>query len=170
MNDRRFGEPEGKFTLAVPVGYRHRSQIDTFVKRMHGRKETQHISENLTSENLSRVTTRLVAGKLYEVSFIPVCVEHVGSAGCLAYLESQHALLVGAQGLTLARLVMPKAFPLGWVYSLDKKVNLFADKINYQIPFAHRYPSGLWDIGLGDWADGLNEGEHLMLVREAPPI
>lgn len=174
--DWRFYEHR-KFTIKVPTRYRHESQVDNFAKRVRGQKATELLSPSLTDANFSRVTDRLQAGKTYEVVFFLV-QRDVSSDTCLAFLKSERALLVGAQGLTLVQGLEPGEFPPdSWVYSLDTKANLFPEEVRegrkkryvYQTPWAQRRPSGLWSFGTWDFVEGHEQGDMLLCVRELSP-
>jgi len=68
----------------------------------------------------------------------------------MTFLASQRAILVGAQGLSLARQLKKKEFPVGkWTVSFDEKDSLWTDADgHHRVPSMDRNSGGDWDFRL----------------------
>jgi hypothetical protein len=156
-SDDRFGLLTS-FDLTVPKGYNHDTQLATFAS--YAKKEKfYHYSEAIMDKNFSKATNKLVPGKTYGVKIFQIKAR-VTSEDCLAFLASQRAILVGAQGISLARQLKKEQFPVGkWTVSFDEKDALWTvDVGNHWVPHVDRCSGGDWNFDLGsfeiDWNDG----------------
>lgn len=143
----QFGDDllKGKGTFTVPDNYNHDTQVDDFAKKTRKLKSTYYYNDELTSKNFSKATSKLVSGKTYGIKLFPI-LEAVESEDCLAFLKSNNAILVGAQGVTALQADQPDIFPTGkWTVSFDEKDALWKDADGY-----HRAPRVLRDSD-GDW-------------------
>ncbi|MEK7097904.1 MAG: hypothetical protein AAB906_03590, partial [Patescibacteria group bacterium] len=127
-SDDRFGLVTA-FKLTVPKGYSHDTQLAIFASFAKNKSEKfYYYNDNITDENFAKVTQKLVPGKTYGVKIFQI-KSYVTSEDCLAFLASQRAILVGAQGLSLVRQLKKDQFPtIGkWTVSFDEKDALWAD-------------------------------------------
>jgi len=125
----QFGDDllNGKGTFTVPTDYNHDTQVDVFGKKTRKLKSTYYYNNELTSKNFSKATNKLVPGKTYTIKMFPIS-ETVQSEDCLAFLASNNATLVGAQGLTALQKDQPEIFPTGkYTVSFDEKDTLWKD-------------------------------------------
>jgi len=116
------------FTLTVPEKYQFLHQLDSF-REKHG-DEFVVFDANITDSNFLDTSFVLVPGLSYEVKLFRlrdnarmVTMEHA-----LAFLESQSAVLVGAQGIALIWEQCTSDFLKGGnipVISLDKPESLW---------------------------------------------
>lgn len=111
-----------EFAIEVPADYEHGTQLAQFA-RQH-RSEFAYYNEALAKdENFIRASHSLVAGKIYQARIFQI-MRPVSSGDCLQFLQPQHALLVGAQGLSLTYHLAKKQFPVGkWIIFLDEENN-----------------------------------------------
>lgn len=157
FSDDRF-ELLNSFELTVPKGYTHATQLATFARFTKDSEMFCSYNKVITDENYAK-TNQLVPGKTYRVKIFRI-QERVTSKDCLNFLSSQRAILVGAQGISLARQLKKNEFPVDkWTVSFDEKDALWEDADGYHwVPFVSRYSGGGWDFDLGhfenDWHDG----------------
>jgi len=114
------------FDITVPDGYDHATRLAVFFKE-HGSEFDSFDSEGITDEHYHKATTKLVEGRKLKVKIFwitpenAVIKDHVTVEECLAFLKSQKAILVGAQGLSLvyelAKDKLPKCY---WYLSFDE--------------------------------------------------
>lgn len=111
----QFGDDllKGKGTFTAPADYNHDTQVETFEKKTRKLKSTYCYNDALTSKNFSKATNKLVPGKTYAVKIFPLLEGGISSEDCLAFLASNNATLVGAQGLTALQNDQPGIFPTG---------------------------------------------------------
>lgn len=151
--DERF-YPLNEFSLTIPRAYDHATQLSGFAKEY--RKKSYYWNDNLTDANFAKATRRLEPGKTYTVKIFGIR-ETVTSGDCLAFLKSQNAILVGAQGLSLVWQETKDQFPVGkWTVSFDEKGALWPDAVGcHRVPDVYRHPGGGWEFYLGhfehDW-------------------
>ena len=155
--DDRF-ELVGTFDVAVPEGYDHATRLGTFGTKH--RKEFYYYNDAITDKNYSRATTKLSPGRKFKVKVFQI-KETVTSDDCMAHLRSQKAVLVGAQGASLAYEQGKDKLPVNrWSVSFDEKAALWKDAGgDHRVPFVHRYSGGGFKFSLGcfefDWGGGL---------------
>lgn len=122
------------FDVIVPKDYAHDTCLEAFHKKY--RKELFYYHESLTDINFRKVTTKLTSGQKFKVKVFRLRNESESfeSLSCLAFLKTQHAVLVGAQGAALAyeqgRRVLPKR---SWISSYDVKDALYKDADGYHL-------------------------------------
>jgi hypothetical protein len=150
-----------KFMLRVPKGYKHATQLTTFAEHANGKIDRFFFCSSIvTDANYDRATQQLVPGKSYGVKIFLI-KQRVTSEDCLAFLDSQRAILVGAQGLSLARQLRKKEFPAGeWTVSFDKKEALWQDASgDRRVPFVSQLPEGNWEFDHGSFEEGWDAGD-----------
>ncbi|MDO8579428.1 MAG: hypothetical protein Q7R72_00980 [bacterium] len=153
--DKRF-EQVGEFSVVVPEGYNHATRLETF-SNQH-RKEFNYYNDAITDKNYSSATTKLVAGRKFKVKVFQI-KETVTSVDCLGFLKSQKAVLVGAQGASLAYEQAKNQLPINrWSVSFDEKKALWQDTDgSRRVPYVFRHSGGGFGFGLGgfefDWDD-----------------
>ena len=146
------------FDVVVPEGYDHSTRLDTF--GTEHRKEFYYYNDAITDKNYSKATTKLVPGRKFKVKVFQI-KETVTSDDCMAHLRSQKAVLVGAQGASLAYEQGKDKLPVNrWSVSFDEKAALWKDADGFHgVPFVCRYSDGVFLFCLGsfgnDWAGGL---------------
>jgi len=149
----QFGDDllNGKGTFTAPDNYNHDTQVDDFAKKTRKLKSTYYYNDELTSKNFSKVTNKLIPGKTYGVKMFPLLEGGISSEDCLAFLESNNAILVGAQGITALQADQPDIFPTGkWTVSFDEKDALWKDVDgNHRVPYVYRNSDGDWWFPLG---------------------
>lgn len=152
--DDRF-ELLSAFKLTVPKDYDHDKQLATF----KGKADIQRCNNNITDANFVKVTNKLVPGKTYLVKIFEIKTIVI-SEECLAFLDSQRWIPVGAQGVSLAQQLKKEQFPvLKWTVSFDEKGALWIDGDgDRRVPYVYRDSGGDWEFGLGlfgaRWLDG----------------
>lgn len=146
-------EPLNEFTLTVPADYVHATQLGMFEKKY--RKSFYYFNDDITDAHFSKATNQLVPGKTYTVKVFGI-KQRVTSEDCLAFLKSQNAILVGAQGVSLVWQEKKDEFPVEeWTASFDEKEALWRDAVGvHRVPFVS---GGAWEFSLGyfahDWDD-----------------
>jgi hypothetical protein len=131
--------------------------LDTFGKEH--RKEFYYYDDNITSKNFSKATTKLVPGRKFQVKVFQI-TGTVTSEGCMAQLRSQKAVLVGAQGASLAYEQAKDKLPKGrWYVSFDEKEALWKDADGrHWVPCVSCHSGGDFEFCLGSfegvWYDG----------------
>jgi len=125
------------FNLTVPKQYEHHIQITSFNQK-NGLVGCKNLGgDDDTYEN---VTEKLEPGKTYLVKFFKNN-KRASLMECLDFLKKQKAILVGAQGLTLAWELLSKFFPRGETASFDKKEALYN---SCYVPIIWRENNGEW--------------------------
>lgn len=165
--DDRF-ELLSSFELTVPSGYDHGTQLATFAEYAKKKSEKfYYVNEAATDANYAKATQRLVPGKTYGVKIFAI-KRRVTSEDCLAFLASQQAILVGAQGLSLTRQLKRNELPVGkWTVSFDQKDALWEDADgNHRVPRVYRYSDGDWNFYLGSFENDCYDGYCLLCFRD----
>ena len=161
----QFGEDllEGKGTYTVSGNYNHDTQIDDFGTKTRKLKSTQYYDDKLTSKNFAKATNKLVPGKTYGIKMHPIW-EGVESEHCLAFMDANSYLKVGAQGLTALQADQPDIFPTGkFTVSFDEKGALRKDAHgDHGLPSVYRYPDGDWRFHLA-WFESPRDSRHVLL-------
>ena len=163
--DKRFGANllDPKHTFTVPADYNHDTQVDVFGKKTRKLKSTYYYNDELTSKNFANATNKLESGKTYAIKMFPIS-ETVKSEDCLAFLASNNATLVGAQGLTALQNDQPDIFPTGkYTVSFDEKDALWKDANGYHgLPFVNRDSDGDRGFNLGYFEISRGSGSVLV--------
>jgi len=144
--------------ITVPDGYVHNTRLASFEKE--NRKKFYGYNDAITDKNFGKATTKLVPGRKFRVRVFKQIVDgETTSEERLAFLKTQNAILVGAQGASLVfeqkREDLPKGF---WYCSFDKKKALWKDAGgDHRVPSVRRRPDEGWDFDLGGfggvWGD-----------------
>ncbi len=137
--DPRFNQID-EFEVVVPKDYDHTTRLTTFEEAQG--KEFSFYHEAITDPNFTKVTTKLIPGRKFMVKVFQI-KKTVSSEDCLAFLKNQQAVLVGAQGATLAYEQGKDKLPIGrWSISFDEKNALpFVDGC-HRVPCVHRVSGG----------------------------
>ncbi len=144
------------FQFMVPSDYDHSKQLAPFAEE--NREKFYSYNDNITDANFAKVTNRLTPGKTYEAKVFGI-TERVSSEDCLAFLKTQKALLVGAQGISVVWQQAKEQFPKGkWTVSFDEKDTLWQDADgSRRVPDVFQDSDGGWHFFLGyfefDWYD-----------------
>ena len=155
------------FELTVPKGYDHNTQLATFLKFAY--KESGRFdfcSGNITDTNYFKTTHKLIPGKTYFVKIFGI-KNSVTSDDCMAFLKSQRAIFVGAQGISLARQLKKEQFlTTKRTVSFDKKKALWTDDKGY-----HRMPvmaksDGYWEFSLSCFEHELDSYYSLLCFSD----
>jgi len=129
-----------KFTLQVPNNYQH----DTF---LDSQGEIQETSEDVdvwnswevTDENFKKVSNRLVAGEVIEVTIFKI-IGHEHAEKCIDFLIKENSLLLGAHGAALVLILKKDELPeKSKCFSLDKRECLYQE-IRHNRPMDHFIP------------------------------
>ena len=153
VTDKRF-EQVGEFSVVVPEDYDHATRLAKFSDEY--RKELNYYSDAITDENYSRATTKLVPGLKFKVKIFQI-KEAVTSMDCLEFLKNQRAVLVGAQGASLAYEQGKSELPVNrWSVSFDEKNTLWQGTDGrHGVPCVRRFSADGFGFGLGffnnDW-------------------
>jgi hypothetical protein len=159
--DNRF-EYKNEFSVVVPEGYDHSTHLDTF-KSAH-ETEFVYYNQNITSKNYANATTKLVAGRRFKVKVFQI-KKTVSSVDCLRFLASQKAVLVGAQGASLAYEQGKSELPKNrWSVSFDEKKVLWQGSDRYRrVPCVNRGSGGDFRFDLGSFEDGWRDHSSCLL-------
>jgi|SRR3989344_827495 len=138
------------FNIVVPPDYNHATCL-AVAKKDHG-AEFAYWNLAITDENFTRSTTKLVAGRKFVVKVFQISGSP-SSEDCLAFLRSQKAVLVGAQGASLAYEQGKDKLPTGcWFISFDEKDALWKDAVGvHGVPSVTRYSDGDFEFYLDDF-------------------
>ncbi len=154
--DNRF-EFLKSFDVTVPEGYDHATRLDTFRAAHQNDTNKEFYSYNgaITDANFSKATTKLTTGRQFTVKVFGI-TERVTSDDCLAKLRSEKAVLVGAQGSSLAYEQKKDELPKGkWSVSFDEKKALWQDESgNRRVPDVFARSDGDFRFGLGGFGGG----------------
>ncbi|MBI4709449.1 MAG: hypothetical protein HY764_04585 [Candidatus Portnoybacteria bacterium] len=164
MDDRLFFLVAA-FIFRVPNRYEHETQLASFYEENQGK--FVFYDGRITDTNYARVTQKFVRGKNYEVKIYgirPAVV--VLSSDCLDFMESQGAILVGAQGISLIWEQMRKKIPTGKrIISFDKKEASY----NNMLPTVYHYSpprSDEWNFDLAHFQCRWNSDNCFFCVSE----
>lgn len=138
------------FNIVVPKNYDHATRLDSF-KRKHGR-EFYCYNDAITDSNFGKATTQLVPGRKMTVKVFKI-TRQVTSEGCLSFLKKQNAVLVGAQGASLAYEQGKNQLLKGyWYVSFDEKNALWKDAVGYRrVPYVLANSDGVFEFLLGNF-------------------
>lgn len=154
--DKRF-ELINTFELIVPVDYKHEGRLDSF--RKEHKKEFYYYNDDITDKNFAKATTKLEPGRKFKVKVFQI-KNTVTSTACMDLLKSQNAVLVGAQGASLAYELKKDQLPKGkWSVSFDEKEALWKDASgHHRVPLVGATSDGDFRFNLGNfeyvWVDG----------------
>lgn len=156
--DKRF-TLVSSFEMTVPDNYDHDTQLANFASFAEKKSEKfYYFNDSINDANYAKASNRLVPGGTYGVKIFQITTR-VTSTDCLAFLKSQKAILVGAQGISLARQKAKEKFSIGrWTVSFDEKDALWEDSDGlHRVPCINRSSDGDWTFHLGyfehDWDD-----------------
>lgn len=147
ITDKHFG-PARVFKIKVPVNYEHYVQIDKFSKKYA--KNFFWFNDSINDKNFEKASNKLIPGKIYTIKIFPI-LKKVKSEDCVAFIYSQNAFMIGAQGLSLVWELNKNQFPRGKrTISFDEKDSLFTDIDGYhEVPFVYFDTSGDIEFDLG---------------------
>ena len=143
------------FDVVVPKNYNHATRLSTF-RKAHG-KEFYFYNDAITDVNYAKVTTKLIPERKLKVKIFQITTR-VSSEDCLGFLRGQKAILLGAQGASLAYEQGKNQLPKGrWHVSFDEKNALWVDSGGYHgVPHVLAGSDGDFEFDLGsfeaDWA------------------
>ena len=144
------------FQITIPEDYVHETQLAAFAKE--NREKFYSYNYGITDANYARVTNKLTPGKTYETKIFKI-TKRVTSEDCLAFLKTQKAILVDAQGISVVWRQAKEQFPKGkWTVSFDENDARWRDADDdRRVPSMVRDLDGDWLFALGcfesDWAD-----------------
>lgn len=149
--DSRF-TPLTTFQITVPGNYDHSIQLASFREENH--KKFFSYNNNITDANFARATNKLVPGKTYEAKIFKI-TKKVTSEDCLAFLKTQKAILVGAQGISIVWQQAKEQFPKNkWTISFDEKDALWQDADGtHGVSDVSRYSVDGWSFFLGSFEE-----------------
>jgi len=114
----KVGNSVAEFEIQVPLDYNHLTQLDSFVMRNRN-NSSWIISWMFTDSVFSISTNKLIPGEFYTVKIFPI-IKQMRSEECIEFMKNQNAIMVNAQGLTLAFDLFPGKFPRDrWILSFD---------------------------------------------------
>ncbi len=121
---RKFGPPIANFLVKVSGNlefpYDSDFQINEFVQNAEYLDLLKTIHPCFNSENFLETSNKMKEGEAYNVKIFPILTK-VTATECFQFLKNKDAVLVGAQGLTLALEQKCKEMPLyTWIVSLDE--------------------------------------------------
>ncbi len=153
------------FQFTVPDDYNHPTQLASFAKE--NREKFYSYNNNITDANFARATNKLTPGKTYGAKIFGI-TQRVTSEDCLAFLKTQKAILVGAQGISVVWQQAKEQFSKGkWTVSFDEKDALWQDAVGYHgVPYVSQYSGGGWDFVLGYFEGGWRGDRCLLCVRD----
>jgi len=153
--DPRF-EYVKEFRLTVPADYVHATRLATFKKKY--RAGLYYFNADITDEHFTKATHQLVSGKTYTVKVFGI-KQRVTSEDCMNLLQSQKAVLTGAQGVSLVYQKKKDELSKGkWYVSFDEKDALWEDAAgDRMVPFVRHCSDGDYGFDLGylsgNWGD-----------------
>ncbi len=147
-------------TIVVPDDYIEGKEFASL-----NQKDFYYFNENLTDENFSNLKRVLKSGDKFRVKVFKQNVSgSTTSQERLDFLESQNAVLLGAQGASLIykqkRYELPKGY---WYASFDKKDNLWKGSDGYhRVPGVDARSVGDFGFNLGSFEDGWDDDDVLL--------
>lgn len=153
------------FQFTVPENYDHATQLASFAKE--NREKFYFYNDDITDTNFAKATNKLTPGKTYEAKIFGI-TKQVASEDCLAFLKTQKAILVGAQGISVVWQQAKENFPKGkYTVSFDEKNALWRDAFGYYgVPYMYRCLDGGWVFSLGYFEDGWRGDYCVLCVRD----
>lgn len=159
--DKRF-EQVGEFNVVVPEGYDHTTRLAKFSNEH--RKEFNYYNDAITDKNFSQATVQLTPGHKFNVKVFQI-KETVTSVDCLGFLKSQKAILVGAQGVSLAYEQGKSKLPVNrWSVSFDERKALWWDDSdgNHRVPCVRRNSVDSFKFSLGNFIGAWHDDDCLL--------
>ena len=148
------------FEVTIPEGYDHATRLDTFAAAH--KSEFYYYNPNITDANYVKATTQLTPGRKFAVKVFGI-KKTVTSDECLTKLRSERAVLVGAQGASLAYEQGKDNLPKGkWSVSFDEKVALWFGGDYRKVPGVYRDSAGGFRFDLGYWEGGWSDNDCLL--------
>lgn len=156
------------FEITVPQGYNHATRLSDFKVMYQPEVETEErkkhfcfYNQDLTDANYSKATTKLVPGRKLQVKVFGIkSGKSVSSNQCLTKLRSENAILVGAQGASIAYEQGKDKLPKDkWSISFDEKDVLWFNNNEHMVPCVSMYSDGAFYSRLfifeggGGWDD-----------------
>ena len=159
------------FQITVPGNYNHPTQLASFARKNRRKfyifRKFYIYNDNITDANFAKATNQLTPGKTYGVKIFQI-TKQVTSEDCLAFLKTQKAILVGAQGISVVWQQAKENFPKGeYTVSFDEKNACWQDADgDYRVPYLYRDLDGDWIFRLGVFEFGWCGGEYVLCVRD----
>ena len=163
----KFGSAIIEFELKIPKDYNHLTQIDSFVNR---NQATWIIGWQFSDKNFSKSTNKLVPGQSYIIKIFPI-LKNIKFEECLDFMKNQNAILVNAQGLTLASPLFPIKFPEDrWILSIDELDNLAISPDvkfkEYLVPMIGMSPGRPKELNVYSWNSAWGTNYYLLCFYE----
>lgn len=140
------------FKLTVPESYDCKTQLALFSEK-NSKNFFYYYRERITDSNFAKVSNELVPGKTYVVKIFGIKQE-ITYEDCIAFLKTQKAIFVGAQGISLVWELKKEKFPMSrWTASFDEKDALWKDRDGYcRVPSLGRQSvlEGYWQVTIND--------------------
>ncbi len=165
------------FEVTVPADYNHATRLTDFkemyqpeVETEEKKKQFYYYNPNITDANFSKATTQLVPGRKFQVKIFGIkSGKSVSSDECLNKLRSENAVLVGAQGASLAYEQGKVNLPKGkWHVSFDEKDALWFDGGDHGVPCVFAYSGGDFRFRLGYFEGGWGDNYCLLCFCDLP--
>lgn len=150
-------------TIIVPQSYVHKTRLMSFEEE--NRKKFYSYNDNVSDANFSHSSRAMNPGdKLWVRVFKQIVPGTTTSEERLAFLKTQNAVFVGAQGLTLVWEQKKDQLPRGyWYCSFDEKRNLWRDAGgSHRVPSLYHHSDGDWDFSLGDFEGVWHDADCLL--------
>lgn len=156
------------FELVVPKNYNHATRLDSF--KVAHESEFYYYNPNLTDQNFSKATTQLVPSWKFQVKVFGIKAgKSVSSEECLAKIQSENGVLVGAQGASLAYEQGKANLPKGkWHISFDEKDALWFGDGYHGVPCVRADSDGGFKFDLGYFGGGWVGGRCLLCFCDLP--
>lgn len=155
-----------EFQLRVPITYSHSKQLAHFLQKH--KEEFYCLHSDINDMSCSKVTHTLKAGEVYTIRLFSVR-EPITSDDCLAFMKSQGALFVGAQGISLVWQMAKTKLPMDKrLISFDEAEKLWKDQFgNPSLPFMYQHTADLWQFSLQSFYDRLYY-RHVLICFSNP--
>jgi len=153
--------------ITVPKGYVHGTRLATFKKQ--NQKKFYGYNDAISDENFPNPSHILKPGdKLHVQAFKQIVPGQTTSAERMAFLATQKAVHVGAQGASLVFELKRDELPKGkWYASFDEEDRLWRDAGGYRrVPIVRACSGGGFGFGLGNFGDPWNDGNVLLCFRD----
>ncbi|MCX6731443.1 MAG: hypothetical protein NTX55_00410, partial [Candidatus Parcubacteria bacterium] len=150
-------------TITVPVDYVHATWLASFLEK--NRKKFYGVNSNITDANFPNPTRILKPGdKLRVRAFKQVVGGTTTSEERMAFLKSQNAVFVGAQGTSLVFEQKRDQLPKGkWYCSFDEKMCLWEDADGgRRVPYVSVRSDGGFFFSLGYFEDVWSDDSALL--------
>jgi len=153
------------FALTVPPDYDHDTQLTKF--RQQHRRRFSYFNDEITDKKLGSVSHQLTPGQTYSIDLCRI-TRTVSSPECLDFLKARQAMLVGAQGLSVAWQRNRQEFPRGkWLVSFDGQIVAIGGIFKSRLSKSDYHSEGeSWCLDLGCLKFDWNTNDCLFCVRE----